>query len=660
MKSVSEKRKRAGLFVMVRHMIGMGAKRKPQLLILLPLLFICIGLSNTAYTFIKQVFFDSVEGLVGGSVQIGTVLFYGTLTSLFPVFLLLVGQQSAVMLQTFFKAAEGCMGKELNEKAARIDPLVYEDNRFLDQINKAYTGLQAVGDVVVSMLTLLLNQSVYILSMAVYLFTVKPMLLIMFFVCFIPSMIGTAVRKRMYANMEHKAAPYRRRYEYFERCICSREYVKETRLWGAEGFFKRMYGKNLRECTRLDWQTSKHVLFIELGLRFLTLTGYVGTIIMLFYYLAKGEVGVGAFAAVFTSLDTLFSRINELFDGQIGAIGRSFGPAQNFFDFLDLPERRGLYEGPVEREVIELKGVSFTYPGGSIPALENINLTVHKGETIAIVGVNGSGKSTLTRLLTGLYLPTSGELLIDGRKVEEIAPKALYQNVSAVFQRYQTYKMTVAENVRISEVEKERPEHRDMTAGKEEADVKVREKTSAAKEEADRKALEKTSAVKAETGIKATAKEAADKSELAMNERIEAAVMDALEKADFPLDGGKLTEGLDTMLGKDFGGTDLSGGQWQRLAIARGLYRAHDMIILDEPTAAIDPLEEADIYRKFAEISRDKTAFIVTHRLGSARIADRILVMDAGHIVDMGTHEELMQREGRYREMYQAQAKWYV
>ena len=685
MKSVSKKEKKAGLFVMTRHMIGMGAKRKPLLLIFLPLLFICIGLSNTAYTFIKQIFFNSVEGLVGGSVQIGTVLFYGTVTSLFPVYLFVLGQQSAIMLQTFFKAAEGCMGKELNEKAAKIDPLVYEDNSFLDQINKAYTGLRAIGDVVVSMLMLLLNQSVYILSMAVYLFTVKPMLLVMFCICFMPNIIGTVVRKRMYANMEHKAAPYRRRYEYFEKCICSREYVKETRLWRAEGFFKRMYGKNLRECTHLDWQTSKHVLLIELGLRFLTLTGYVGTIIMLFYYLSKGEIGVGAFAAVFTSLDTLFSRINELFDGQIGAIGRSFGPAQNFFDFLALPERQGLYEGPVKREVIELKGVSFTYPGGSRPALENIDLTVHKGETIAIVGVNGSGKSTLTRLLTGLYLPTSGELLIDGRNVEEIAPKALYQNVSAVFQRYQTYKMTVAENVRISDVDRRAsgdsvaaagkapgndggtagkvPENNGGTAGKAPGNgVGTEGKVPGNGVGTEGKVPGNgvgTEGKVPESGIAAAGKVPGNAGEDPAG-RTETAVTDVLEKADFPVDSEKLTEGLDTMLGKDFGGIDLSGGQWQRLAIARGLYRAHDMIILDEPTAAIDPLEEADIYRKFAEISADKTAFIVTHRLGSARIADRIIVMDAGHIVDMGTHEELMQREGKYRQMYHAQAKWYV
>jgi len=626
----SGKEKRYGLFAMARHMIGIGAKRRPLLCIILPVLFISSGLSYTAYTVIKQVFFDSVEGLVSGNGQISMVLVLGAVTSLCPVLFSMLSQLSSLVLQIFFKTAEGYMGKELNEKAARIDPLVYEDNRFLDQINKAYTGLQAVGSVVLSVLMVLLNQSVYIISMAVYMFNVKPALLVMFCVSFIPNMAGTVIRKRMYANLEHKAAPCRRRYEYFEKCICSREYVKETRLWRSEGFFKKMYGKNLRECTRLNWQTSKHVLLIELGLRSLMLTGYVGTIIMLFYYLSKGEVGVGAFAAIFTSLDTLFARMNELFDGQIGEIGRSFGPAQNFFAFLNLRERQGLYEGPVKREVMELKDVSFTYPGSDRPALENINLTVHKGETIAIVGVNGSGKSTLTRLLTGLYLPASGSLLIDGRDIGEIAPKALYQGVSAVFQKYQSYKMTVAENVRISDMEKGIPENRDRVEGQ------------------------------AQTAAKGTAKATEYKVEIAGNDKTAPAVMDVLEKADFPIDSEKLTEGLQTMLGKDFGGIDLSGGQWQRLAIARGLYRNHDMIILDEPTAAIDPLEEADIYRKFAEISADKTAFIVTHRLGSAQIADRIIVMDEGHIVDTGTHEELMHREGKYREMYHAQAKWYA
>ena len=135
---------------------------------------------------------------------------------------------------------------------------------------------------------------------------------------------------------------------------------------------------------------------------------------------------------------------------------------------------------------------------------------------------------------------------------------------------------------------------------------------------------------------------------------------DALERANLEMDSRSFPEGMNTLLAREFGGTDISGGQWQRLAIARGFYRKHNLIVLDEPTSAIDPLEETRVYEKFAEMSRDKTAVVITHRLGSAKIADRIVVLDAGRIVETGTHEELMERKGHYYEMYQAQSKWYA
>ena len=600
------------LFGMIRHVLGLEWKKNPILLIFCILLASGMGVVSAANVFFKQTFFDAMSALVEGNTTVSHAMACGIGMAAFLVLTLALTGASQLIFDNINMVIVGHMGTLLNDKASRVDPIVYEDNRYLDHINKAYVGMEAVATVVFTAMSIGLNDVAYFVFMGCYLFSIKPMLLVVFTLSFLPTIIGSVIRRNMFAKMENLAAPYRRKYEYFEKCLCSREYAKETRLWRAERYFKRLFDKNLDGYTELQWETWKRSDLLRIALRFLLLSGYVGTIVMLFYYLFQGDIGVGAFAAIFSSLDRMFDNMDGVFNYEIGAITRNFGAAQNYYAFLNLKEREGVELDTLPRETMELRGVSFAYPNSSKMALEQIDLTVHKGETIAIVGVNGSGKSTLTRLLTGLYLPTEGEMLIDGRNAAGIAPKSLYKGISAVFQKYQSYKMTVAENVRISDMGKAAAKDGNVAADKNEADG------------------------------------------------TETAVVDVLEKADFPMEGEKLTEGLQTMLGKDFGGIDLSGGQWQRLAIARGLYRAHDMIILDEPTAAIDPLEEADIYRKFAEISADKTAFIVTHRLGSAQIADRIIVMDAGRIVDMGTHEELMQREGKYREMYHAQAKWYA
>ena len=622
------KKKKYGLFSMTFYVFALGMKKRPFLLPSLAFFFLFMGIATTGKTFLKQMLFEAVGDLAEGRTSASLVAGYGVIMALIPIFFAAMNAVSTWIDQTFYGVTRGYMGERLNEKAAKVDPLV----------NKAYVGLEAVGEVVCSILHIMMEQCVYLVSMILYLYLVKPQLLFAFLLSLIPTAVSASLRRRMHAAKEHKAAPYRRKYEYFNRCFCSREYVKETRLWRAEGFFKKLYYRNLSEYARLDWETHRKSTLIDLGLKILQMAGYVGTVILLFYYVFRGELGIGIFAAVFTSLDDLDGRVSALFGSEIGTINTRFGQAQNYFDFLQLPERAGQDRLPLRRERIELRDVSFTYPGSEKPALSHVDLTIQKGETIAIVGVNGSGKSTLTRLLTGLYLPTSGQILIDGKDVSEIAPQTLYEDVSAVFQRYQSYKMTVAENVQISETEK--------TAGPDGSESKLPRISGTESK------LTRISG--AGIGLAERQKDGADPSGMVRSD-----VEKALEEADFPLENDKLTEGLETMLGKDFGGIDLSGGQWQRLAIARGLYRAHDMIVLDEPTAAIDPLEEARIYHKFAEISRGKTALIVTHRLGSAQIADRIIVMDGGHIVDLGTHEELMQREGKYREMYLAQAKWY-
>ena len=220
-------------------------------------------------------------------------------------------------------------------------------------------------------------------------------------------------------------------------------------------------------------------------------------------------------------------------------------------------------------------------------------MEIAEGETIAIVGENGAGKSTLVRLLTGIYRPSEGKVFIGGLDTAVASPASVYKGVSGVFQKYQRYKMTLKENVAISDVSAE--------AGAEK-------------------------------------------------------IHSVLSEADFEMGDIK----LDDMLSPEFGGIDLSGGQWQRIALARALMGDRPVLILDEPTSQLDPMAESELYSEFAKLAENKTSLFITHRLGSTRITDRILVISEGRVVDTGTHEELLERGGIYADMWKAQKQWYI
>lgn len=559
------------------------------------------GLHGTSWgfiTYITQKFFDSVtESIKSSGDWKYTYLMLIGLAAAIIVFDILNGLHN-FMFVSLYKKLNGHMGMKKNEKAAKIDPIAYEDPSLLDDINKAGQGMLNSTSLIMTMMDVFSFYVPYFLFMGVFLYSLKPILAISLVFIFIPVVITQLVRVRAFSNLEDAAAPIRREYEYYEKCICDREYFKETRLLGAFNYFKGLYLTAIDLLGKKVWSTEAKAGFIELGTKILTLLGYMGVLYLLFHALLEREISIGAFGAIFASIWTMFSIMEEIICERMGEITHDLGTVRNFIRFLDIPERKGkdaVLNGDIG---VSIKNVSFRYPGAQSNSISKVNLEIEPGETIAIVGENGAGKSTLVKLIIGLYLPNEGSVKIGGLDTKEVCPEAIYKGISGVFQKYQRYKMTLSDNISISNIT-----HKDDNQTQ----------------------LLKTAA----------------------------------KKADLEVTTESFPEDYDTMLSREFDGIDLSGGQWQRVAIARGFYRSHNMIVLDEPTAAIDPIEETKIYNKFASISKGKTSIIITHRLGSAKIAHRIVVMDKGSIIEIGTHEELMNNKGKYAEMFLAQSQWY-
>lgn len=590
-----------------------------------------------------QYFLDNVSGAIKGTKSVKIVI----------ISLLVLGfgkllQQllNAVINSTpdiFFQKVNSVLTGELHKKISRLRPIAFEETAKLDHINKASQGLANAIGFVSSFGYIFTFYGFYIIAMFFYLLSLNRLLALAILLIFIPAGVSQIIRIKVYNKAEDKSAPIRREYDYYEECMVSRDYFKETRLLGAFGYFRRLYLEALDALQVIKFKAAFKTGMTDLGLSVITIAGYGSVMLLLFKCLLTGDISVGAFAAVFASVDDLYGIIDNMIRYAIGDMATQYGSINNYLNFLEMEEDTGEAYEPDNEIEIDIDNVSFAYPSdaGEVNAvaerqfrydhygnlidsdllkdveeektdkekkyaLRNCSLHIKKGETIAIVGENGSGKSTIIRLITGLYEPDCGTVSYNGEDISKYKKSDIYKNTSAVFQKYQRYQMTLKENICISSVDRE-------------ADIKEQ------------------------------------KPELTGE-------LDAIaEQAGITMDEKTYPEGYETMLSREFEGVDLSGGQWQRIAIGRGFYRNHGLIVLDEPTSAIDPYEETRIYNQFAEISRDKTAVIVTHRLGSVRLADRIVVMKGGEIVQAGTHEELMgEADGEYARLYRSQEQWYM
>ncbi|RKU21815.1 hypothetical protein C6500_05565 [Candidatus Poribacteria bacterium] len=407
--------------------------------------------------------------------------------------------------------------------------------------------------------------------------------------------MGARVRHFEVENTRNK-----RLADYYVQLLTERRSAAEIRLWGiSETLLQRwriILAQYLRERLGIDFQNASQGIFQV----FIFVAIIAGALLVTL--LSQGRVEAGLAALVLEALRNITAGMNSMQYFVIGFVQHA-GYGEDLRRLLEereeenAPETQTPYPHPM-REGIRLHSVAYRYPGADTDALSDVNVHIRPGEILAIVGENGAGKTTLAHILAGLRSPTAGHVTIDGINIDTISSEALRRACTVVFQQPARYPTTLHENLILGS----------------------RDETTSPLLAAD---------VQAE----------------AVLTRV------GLQSERFP---------LNTFLGPEFGGVDFSGGEWQRVAIARSLIKkASEFVIFDEPTAALDPLAELEIFQQFVELVEGKTALLIAHRLGPTRLADRVVVLDNGRIVEIGNPTELLQRNGKYAEMFAAQSEWY-
>lgn len=510
-------------------------------------------------------------------------------------------QRAQSMCQTLMRAQLTQRVHELIlEKALTLELVQFENPEFYDKLTRAHQGAISRPMSLVERLFALAQNSIVLVSLGALIATFSPWALLLLVVGGVPAFLADAKFSGKAFRLFEWRAPETRMQTYLATILTRDDFAKEMLLYRLgqplleryRGIYRKIYREDRSLVIRRD----------VIGL----LLGALGACVL---YGAYAWVVLAALATTITiGQMTMYLMVFRQGQATVSAGLKGLGGLYEdnmyiatLYDFLQTPasnKKTGAKTGPRPGDGIRFENVTFSYPESEHPVLLDVTLHIPLGESLALVGENGAGKTTLIKLLTGLYHPTSGRVLLDGLDLREWDKEAVRKRASVVFQDFVHYQLLLGENIGVGDVPRLEDEEGWKEAG----------------------------------------------------ERVQ---LDSVLK--------QLPRGYRTQLGRWFeDGRELSGGQWQRVALARAIMRrAADILILDEPTAAMDARAEAEIFGYFRSLAEGRTTVLISHRFSTARMADRIAVLKSGRIVEIGGHQELVQRKGLYSELFELQASAY-
>jgi ATP-binding cassette subfamily B protein len=518
----------------------------------------------------------------------------------------------------------------LMEHAAKLDLYQFEDPAFYDQLERARR--QTTGRIGLLAQFLSMGQdALTLISLGAALLVYSPWLLLLLAVAVLPSFLGETHFASLEYSLLYRWTPERRQLDYLRFIGASDKTAKEVQMFGLASWLIERYRTLAERFYEENKKLSIRKGIVATALSVVGTLGYYGAYVHILLRAVAGAISLGSL----TFLAASFARSRDLIQRLLSAASDIYEQSlylKDLFDFFEMQPSiispLGSPEVPATvREGFVFEDVGFQYPGSESWAVRHVSFHLKPGERLALVGENGAGKTTLTKLLARLYDPTEGHILLDGRDLREYDLASVRRAIGVIFQDFVRYDLRFDENIGVGEINKVHS-YLDVSPNGQNGESKLSGEVDIPTSD-DGETVPEVLASAAEKSLAATL------------------------LSRFP-------KGYRQMLGRRFdGGVDLSGGEWQKIALARAYMRDAQLLILDEPTAALDARAEYEVFKRFSELVRGRMAVIISHRFSTVRMADRIVVLNGGRVVEDGTHMELVARGGLYEELFRLQADGY-